>query len=74
MCFTYFGDDDSGCLGWYHGKATDVLNEKTGRLRVEWNKYCLGNNDKGVTTQTLRPEKWNPKKAIGGGWREYLTK
>mmetsp|Transcript_34740 Transcript_34740/g.73996 ORF Transcript_34740/g.73996 Transcript_34740/m.73996 type:complete len:173 (+) Transcript_34740:503-1021(+) len=74
MCFTYFGDDGSECLGWYHGKVTDVLNAKTGRVRVEWNKDCLGKNDKGVTTQTLRPAKWNPKKAIGGGWREYLTK
>ncbi len=43
----------------------DVLNTKTGRVRVEWNKDCLGKNDKGVTTQTLRREKWNPKEAIG---------
>ncbi len=51
----------------------DVFNGKTGRVRVEWNKDCLENNDKGVTTQTLRPAKWNPKKAIGGGWRECLS-
>ena len=62
MFFSYSGDDGTHCLGWYHGKVQEVVNEKKNRVRIKWYAECLGEHDVRVTDQKLVRSNWNPKK------------
>ena len=45
MLSPYNGDDGTQCLGWYQGTIKTILNEKTRRVRIEWDEACLGEGD-----------------------------
>ena len=66
--------EDTQCLGWHHGTVQEIVNEKTNRMRKNWDAEILGENDVKITNQKLVLRNWNPKKVKKGGWREYLTK
>ena len=73
MAFEYPGEDGSPCLGWYNGVVDKVLNAKMHKVRVKWDKDCIGEDDVEESNVKLTPGNWNPKKAKKGGWRKYLA-
>ena len=74
MLFEYPSDDGGHYLDWAHGKVTDVVNEKTRRVEIEWDSECIAEGECSTSTNVLFIRKWNPKKVSAGAWREYLEK
>ena len=74
MFFGCSGDDGTQCLGWYHGKVQEVVNEKTNHMIINCDSECSGENYVRMTGLKLVLINWNPKKVKKGGWREYLNK
>ena len=73
MLFEYPNTLEGGTyLDWAHGIVENIVNTKTGRVRVRWHKDCVGIYDKAVTVEKLFPKKYNPAVAVKGAWREYI--
>ncbi len=66
MLFAYIADDGTQCLGWYHGTVKKILNEKTRRIRVEWDQECLGEDGICISDHKISKGNWNPKTAKRG--------
>ena len=59
---------------WYRGKVIEVKNEKTDRMRIEWNDECIHEDNPKVTVQYLKSYKINPDKTSEGAWRQHFKK
>ena len=69
-----FKNDTVVGSGWYHGTVQRLLNPNTQRVRIKWDRECLGEDDPEWSNNMLKTGNWNPKKPREGSWREYLTK
>ena len=72
MLFDYPADDGSRYLDWAHGLVSKVVNSKTRRVKIEWDKECVAEGDPLITFEKIGIRKWNPKKSSPGAWRQYL--
>ena len=70
----WFKNDTVVGSGWYHGTVQRLLNPNTQRVRIKWDRECLGENDPKWSNNMLKTGNWNPKKPREGSWREYFTK
>ena len=74
MCFTYYDDDGMQYLDWAQGKVKRITNAKCNIVDIEWDSSVVAAGEKSTTRQKLVQTKWNPDKAVAGGWREYIAK
>ena len=57
---------------WYRGKVISIVNGKTYRVKIGWNREGLHADDPTETVQYLKDNKYNPKKTKEGAWRQYF--
>jgi hypothetical protein len=58
---------------WCCGKVFVVKNEKIDRMRIEWNKECIHQDNPKVIVQYLTTHKYNADETSGGVWRQYFN-
>ena len=74
VVFWFLGFDNEGepFENWYRGVVVELLSEKWGRGKINWNEVWLGKDDNCGTIQRLGISKWNPEKCTEGACRHYI--
>ena len=59
---------------WYRGKVISIVNGKTDRVKISWDKEGLHENDPTESTQYLTKARYNPETIREGAWRHFFEK